>query len=89
MRNLLPQISNNHIKNHKNNDTENTEHYYQTYANLSDIGSHFGTSCLKLYWGSAFCLRRVFRTLWGVPPWTDVDLLGAPSVRFSLLVGRV
>ena len=52
----------------------------------------FGALILKpVAWfcsrGSAFYFRLVFWTLWGVPPWTDLGLLGDPLVRNSGFVG--
>ena len=45
--------------------------YYPKYTKFSSVGSHFGASCLNLSRCGAFCLRSVFRNLWG---WTDFGL---------------
>ena len=53
---------------------KNIEKCSPKYALVSDCGYHFGTIFVNLSYGSAFCLRPVFRNLWGVPPWTDLGL---------------
>ena len=61
-------------KTSKTKDAENIKTYHHEYNKLSDAGYHFGTSCLKSSSSGAYCLRPVFRNLWGVLPWADLGL---------------
>ena len=70
--------------------TKKNENDYPKYTTLSDFGSHVGACCLIGSRCGAFCLRSVFRNLWGGDPLGPISASsGAPLVRCSCLFGRI
>ena len=65
-----------------------TSKKYPKYPKCSDLCFHFGASCLRFSWASAFYSRPVFRNLWegGEPLDRFWPPLGHPRSNFVDLV---
>ena len=85
---LLPKRSKTYSKAIQQMIRKNCDKCDPNWAEPSDSRSHLGAIRSIVSSCGAFFFQPVFRTLWGVPPWTDLGLrCGTLGPIFSIFVG--